>query len=246
MKKFIYIVFFFSFISLCAKAEVTRFPCEVQDLAQFSSIFYLKGGTFIETSPNMVKNKVKIRVCAWFADSMASDENIKANAKFYDSTGNEIGRTLQIIAPERFTRSDSNGRIMIELFGFVNAFVILNESTLEFKLHTFLNKQKKEYIYNDLQKHIVDNNYYKWNIDSNYISYVVDEYAVDVIHPGTRMVLIFIKDELAAIIYSRNLKIKYYESQAESKPYKIYYIKKMRDDDKRKIAAVFFKHVRRK
>ncbi len=246
MRFYIYICLFICGICNVANAEVTRFPCEVQDLAQYSSIFYLKQGTFIETSPNPVKKKIKIRVRAWFADSMANDESIKANAKFYDSVGNEIGKTLQIMSPERFTRSDSNGRIMIELFGFINDFVVLNESSIEFKLTTFLNKQKKEYVYTDLQKHIVENNYYKWNIDSNYISFAIDEYPVDIIHPGKRVVLIFAKNELVAIIYSRNLKIKYYESQAESKPYKIYYIKKMRDDDKRKVAGVFFKPVRGK
>jgi len=246
MKQYLCIFLVCFIICNTAKAEVTRFPCEVQDLAQYSSIFYLKQGTVIETSPNTIKKKIKIRIRAWFADSMANDETVKANAKFYDSSGNEIGKTLQIISPERFSRSDSNGRIMIELFGFINDFVVLNESTIEFKLTTFLNKQKKEYIYKDLQKHIIENNYYKWSIDTNYISYSIDEYPVDVIHPGKRMVLIFVKDELAAIIYSRNLKIKYYESQAESKPYKIYYLKKMRDDDKRKIAGVFFKQVRGK
>ncbi|MDZ4757691.1 MAG: hypothetical protein SGJ10_06070 [Bacteroidota bacterium] len=246
MRQCIYIYLFCLLIGSAAKAELTRFPCEAQDLDQLNSIFFLKQGTAIETSPNTIKKKIKIRVRAWFADSMANDETIKSQAKFYDSLGNEIGKTLQIISPERFTRSDNNGRIMIELFGFINDFVVLTESNIEFKLNTFLNKQKKEYIYNDLKKHIIENNYYRWNVDSNFASYAIDEYPVDIIHPGKRIVLIFAKDELVAIIYSRNLKIKYYESQAESKPYKIYYLKKMRDDDKRKIAGVFFKQVRSK
>lgn len=235
----------FSLLSIPVRAEETKFPCEVQDMTTLQSIFFLKQGSYVETSPTIIKKKVKIRVRAWFSDSMATDENVRPNAKFYDSLGNEIGRTIRAISPERFTRNDSNGKMMIELFGYVNDFIIAPENTIEFKLSTFLNKQKKEYVFKDLEKHLIENHYQLWNIDTHFVTYVIDEYPVDVIHPGRRIVMIFIKDELAAIIYSRSLRIKYYESQAESKPYKIYYLKKMRDDEKRKIANVFFKQIRR-
>ena len=99
MKQYLCIFFVCFIICNTAKAEVTRFPCEVQDLAQYSSIFYLKQGTVIETCPNIIKKKIKIRVRAWFVDSMANDETVKANAKFYDSSGNEIGITFQVISP---------------------------------------------------------------------------------------------------------------------------------------------------
>lgn len=247
IKKLLYsfvfiILIFFNHIKL--HAEITRFPCEVLSLDQKQTIFYLKSGITVETSSILLNKKVKILIQAYFRDSFFVDEYIQSNTKLYDTFGNIIGNTLKNIYPERFIRNDSNGLMMVELFGYVNDFVIKQESSIEYCLSTILNSKKKEFTYSEFKKFIDTNNFQKWPDEKNLTTYFVVESKTDRIKPGKRVVLIFLNNDLAAIIYSRNLKLRYFESHAESKPYKIYYMKKMSDSEKRQISLLYFNKVK--
>jgi hypothetical protein len=50
---------------------------------------------------------------------------------------------------------------------------------------------------------------------------------------------VFIKQDLAAILYTREINVPYYESKALSMPYKIYYMKKLVDKEKLELAKLY-------
>ena len=104
--------------------------------------------------------------------------------------------------------------------------------------------KKKQILFDDFEKHFSKFDYINWEGTGEFTSKYFPEAAVNTLKPGGRIVLIFLHDELAGIVYSRDLKVSYFESKAESTPYKIFYMKKMSDAEKKKLAEFYFEKVR--
>jgi hypothetical protein len=223
--------------------RIVSSSCEIKKTIDGQPLFKLN--EFTEVACGVLENNAyKILIRVWVASDAWTDENeIKKNKILYDSLGNKIGKTIGDISPERFFRIDPDGRAMVDLLGYVPYWNIEKMSIIENDLEVLLRANQKQFTVSDFEDHFKKFIYKDFYASGSFTSKIYNESVVTQLKPGGRIVLIFYKEELAAIVYSRTLKATWYESAAESKPYKIYYMKKMSDAEKKELADSYFNKV---
>ncbi len=210
-----------------------------------SIAFRLNGLTIIETgTAKGLYTKIMVKVWV-LADRILHDDHLHPNSKLFDSLGRQIGNSYAEIVFERRYCTEEDGRISAELFGVVANNSIDAKTIVEQDLNQLFRNYKKQLIFKDFLAHFVNFEYTDWVGSGDFSSKLYPESHATQLNPGGRVVLIFLKEELAAIIYTRTVKVFYYESQAESKPYKIFYMKKMKDSEKRMLADFYFNRIKK-
>jgi hypothetical protein len=211
---------------------------QVYDMQSPEVLVSLHGNVQVDAGP--LKNQF-YTILFWVKcakTDMTEDHEIKSGRKLFDTLGNYIGYVRSNIYTRReiYENEDS---LKVALIGRVSQYSILSSSVLETALSNILTGHRKELGFDDFLEHFQKFIYTDGPGSGQITSKIYMDAPVETFVPGYRIILVFIKQDLAAVIYKRNIMVSYYESQALSMPYKIYYMKKTGDTEKKEIAHLF-------
>ncbi len=213
------------------------------DLKTRASLVSLAGNIEVNTG-NISNGYYPIMVWVKCNKKDLIDDNfISRGKKIYDTLNNYIGYTRENIYIQRRT-IDKEDTIFIELIGQVDEFSVVTKSIVENDLNLIFNHRKKELVFDDFLLHFNTFSYLDGRGEGHFTSKIYMDGGVDNFNDKYRLILVFIKQDLAAIIYTRDIKVPYYESKALSMPYKIYYMKKMSDKEKVDLAKLYLTSIK--
>ena len=208
------------------------------DMNSRASLVSLAGNISVNTG-NI--NKGFFSIMIWIKcnkKDIVDDNYIRRGRKLYDTSSNYVGYSRENIYIQRRT-IDREDTIFIELLGMVDEFSIEVKSIVEYDLNTIFKLRKKELVYDDFIFHLNNFAYIDGKGEGNFTSKIYMDGGVDNFNDKYRLILVFIKQDLAAILYTREINVPYYESKALSMPYKIYYMKKLVDKEKLELAKLY-------
>ncbi|MBI3233486.1 MAG: hypothetical protein HYZ42_05505 [Bacteroidetes bacterium] len=230
MKK-IFLLVLISFGFFCknlAAEKIIVSGAVLYDLNKRESLMALYGSVEVNTA-DLVDGYYPVMFWIKCSKQDLIEENIiKRNTKVMDTLNHAVGYTrTDLYSPRRMIERGDN--VYMEIIGRVEKFSIVNSSVVENGLDIIFTKHKKELVFDDFEWHMKAFNYQDGIGAGNFTSKIYMDGGVSKLVPDYRVILVFLKQDLAAIIYTREITVPYYESQALSMPYKIYYIKKMTD-----------------
>lgn len=222
-----------------AEGETLRVTTTLYEKPGNNSLCELKAGTRIEALP-VQKHWIPVVVYVWMPDScITGDDVIRAKSPLFDSLGTPIGRMLSQATWPRYSANLAAGWYG-ELLGFIPEGTIEPYSIPEVSLEKIVSAYPKTFHFQELSDYLDTTGFIPWLGEGKFSSYLLYENRVNTRHPGPRLICIFSGDMLVALVYSRNIKVPYYESKAESAPYKIYYMMKMTESEKSTLAKAYF------
>ena len=244
MKKTIICAILFLTLLSPTYAESIDGPANIRDEANGKVIYSLNDGAIVGCEGISVNNWYRIGVTVFVKEiSFTKDRKINSGEILFDKQGKEIGKSLAIISPFEWEDIVFDKKLNLyscEIGGYTHVNNIKPQSLLEKVLDDDLNANIDKKITIDNFKDLLpiqDNGYDYSNIytiyelteqhkDNDFSHSYIYEYTNGAYSMGVRIVFIFYKDELIALIYSeRDLNYKFIKQKALTKSYRIGYIR---------------------
>lgn len=238
MKKIKLLLFYLLSVYATYAEQISGSGAQVYDLQSSEVLVSLHGKVMVESGPLKDHYYTILFWVKCAKSDMTEDHEMKPGRKLYDTLGHYIGFVRSKIYTRRevYETEDS---LKVALIGRVSQYSILPASVLEEEISNILTEHRKELTFDDFEAHFKKFSYNDGPGSGHITSKIYLDAPVETFAPGYRMILIFIRQDLAAIIYKRDIRVSYFESQALSMPYKIYYMKKTGDDEKLEIARLY-------
>jgi hypothetical protein len=240
MKKiYIFILLFLLLINVNVYAEFIDGPANIRENPNGKAIFQLNNNA--KVTCNIPENNwyfVGLRV--YIKEQSLINNAIKKGEILYDLNGNEIGKTLGVVYPWTDIEYDNElKRYKLTIVGYTYKNNIQENFVIENVLAKLINEKNKPIILSKLQNHIKEYEYQHWFQEKDFDSYLYSKSWLND-SPGVRVILIFYKKQLCALIYTTEIKLTHYQFKKVQKNYKIVYIEDLDNKTKDELEQYYF------
>jgi hypothetical protein len=249
MKKIIVIAVLLLLFSNLVSAESIDGPANIRDNANGKVIYSLNDGVIIGCQGLPINNWYRIGATVFIKESsFTKDKKIKPGEILFDKQGNEIGKALAIISPFEWEDIIFDKKLNLyscKIGGYTHVNNIKPQSLLEKVLEGSLNISSDKRITTDNFRKLLPIQNYGYDYSDIYTIYgltkqykdngfshsYIYEYSTGAYPMGVRVVFIFNKDELVALIYNkRDMNYKFIKQKVLTRGYRIGYIRTVSED----------------
>lgn len=234
-----FILLCFFLINVNIYAEFIDGPANIREKPNGKVIFQLNNNVKV-TCDTPENNWYFVGLKVYIKEQSLVNNAIKKGEIFYDSKGNEIGKTLDIVSP--WTDIEYNKELkkyILTIVGYTYKDNIQESLVIENVLAKLINEKKKPIPLSELQDHIKEYKYQHWFKEKNFDSYLYSKsWLKD--SPGVRVILIFYREQLCALIYTNEINLINCQSRIVNKNYKIVYIEDLDSKTKDELEQYYF------
>lgn len=194
-------------------------------------LFINKTALFSKLDTANLEETTPQRMRDFMAGMLTLKGTIKAGAKLIDEKyGMPVGETKSSFAVQI---SRSQGLMRATLTGYTYKDNL--RGVIEREVERMINSKTNPLTSSSLRKHMDVYHYVHWFKKDHMDSYLAYESSYDDPSPGARVILIFYDDVLSAIIFSRDMSFKSYESKRIDRDYSMVYVEIVEKDKKDEI-----------
>jgi len=220
------------------KAETTYGICYLQEEPDGKNIAEIDAGVYVMAAPhNNIYSRVLLE-CWIYKKDLYEDLRINSKVKLYGVNGKKIGKTTTDFNPFKFIQ-DNDSIVLIQIAAYLQNASINPQSVPEIDLTNLLLNVSVNAKLNFFRQHIKNFNYQFTQETNDYTSYVIYEpdFAKQVLNP--RILMVFFKEELIAVFYTRFIKVKHYDSIEMGNDYKMIYNSKFTEHTKTQMMSIY-------
>lgn len=169
---------------------------------------------------------------------------VKQNAKLFNLNGKKIGKCLKEFVPlSVFSFNDTCSKIAI--VALIDKAAIDPISVPELALASLMKKAKSNEQFSFFKPYLNAYNFDQLDTCLGYLPYVIQQYDFDHKQFATRLMLVFVHQELIAIFHKRPLQIPLFDATEESLGFGMIYNSKFSEHDKSKLMEVYQSGIRK-
>jgi hypothetical protein len=219
-------------------AETIIGNCEIFDKPFGESQFQLVPGTTVYCSVAQ-KGWCMILYKAFIEKKYVYDGiKILKNAKLKSAQGKSIGKVFLDMNPYR-TIDENDTCFVMEIAGYIEVSCIEDTSVVEHGLEKLYKNNDSLLSISSLNGHLKEFNYLQWINKETMYSFLLKETDIVNPKPGLRVVIIFDKDKVVAILHKRLLHVNTFESSIKTEKYNLVFLGNFNEAYKKKIADTF-------
>jgi hypothetical protein len=233
---------FLLFFQLISKSETTYGYCNVKDKKGGTDIYTLFGKTSFDCLV-LDQNWQQVLLKVWVKkNKVYDDQQILAQAKFYNENRIQIGQALIDFTPYKFI-NEIDSYYVFEISGFMQQACIDPSSIPELDINKILAAARQNESFETFKSHLKKFNYSHIDSNSKYKSFIIKEPDFKKQSVSPRILIVFYKNELIAIFYSREIMANLYDSIEMGSQYKLIYNSKFTEETKSEMMTIYKKQI---
>lgn len=219
-------------------AEMIDGPANIREKPKGKAIFTLKDNVEVDLYSGRDWDEIGVYVKV-DRKSLLPGERISKNIVLRDYQDREIGKTLEAVHVQSYREEEGGGFLV----GYTYKSNIKPETIVERSLEGFIDHSTGPVTIDNLRGHLKRFQYEEWMGEGDILSYLVYENSLEDPSPCPRVILIFHKDVLTAIIYSREIRLKNFLPEKSSQirqGYNVMYMGNPGREVKKRIEGIYF------